>query len=82
MLVSVAAEFGFLTQGLRCEGKAVNGCRGLDGRKAGSKLFRAGRTNYIMGGVGGPGHTAGGKAPEGSCFSSLGQIFCDRERHT
>lgn len=31
--------------------------------------------NYIMGGVGGPGQITGRKAPKGSCFSSLGQIF-------
>lgn len=38
--------------------------------------------HYTMGGVGGPGQITGGKAPKGSCFSSFGQIFPDREQHT
>lgn len=72
-------EFEFLTEGPWQERKAANSCCVLYGRKAGSKLFCADRT---MRREGGPGHIIGGRAPEGSYFSSLGQIFCDREQHT
>lgn len=37
--------------------------------------------NDTMRRKGGPSRAPGGRSPKQSCFSSLGQLFCDREQH-
>lgn len=75
-------EFEFLTEGPWHERKAANNCGGLCGRKTDSKPFCVDRTDYVMGGNDGLSLIADGSAPEGSYFSSLGQLFCEREQCT
>lgn len=69
------SESEFLTEGPWCEGYGANSCCGLDGRKAGCRLFCADRTNYLMGGTGGPGQVTGGRAPRKVTFPALARTF-------